>query len=517
MAEQYQNEATVQSLDMSPGIKRDGTPFDGRFAQDGIWCRWRNGRPKKMGGYREIENGLDGPVRAVLAYGLNQIVRTFLFSSEGVQGIDLDYNCIGSVPVDGGPTGFVPDDLLTWQVDTLFDATGGGDTLIIAHASKYLSDIADQTDYPFYYGSIADFNTLGIPNASVEQVSGGIVVLHPYLFIYGNNGLIQNSAANDVTDFVGGDSNSVNVSGTKIVRGYPIRGGGNAPAGLFWSLQELIRVNFVGGTRKFTYDMISSKSSILSPNGIVEYDGVFYWAGIDRFLMYNGSVQEIPNQMNADFFFDNLNIAQRCKIWSTSVTRWGEIWWFFCKGSATEPNWAVVLNVREKTWYDTPITRSAGYFSQVLRFPLWADSETNTDVTPAAYRFWQHEFGTDKVTAEDQLAIDSYFDTCDLGFVNGDPIQGNASPGMNYWTRIVRIEPDFRQTGEMTVELFTKKFANSESQSQQTLSFTSDTETIEPRVQGRLNKLRFRSNVASGDYHMGKTLLIPEVGDPRAT
>ena len=54
MAEQYQNEATVQSLDMSPGIKRDGTPFDGRFAQDGIWCRWRNGRPKKMGGYREI-------------------------------------------------------------------------------------------------------------------------------------------------------------------------------------------------------------------------------------------------------------------------------------------------------------------------------------------------------------------------------------------------------------------------------------------------------------------------------
>ena len=264
-----------------------------------------------MGGYREIENGFDGPVRAVLAYGLNQIVRTFLFSSDGVQGIDLDYNCIGSVPVDGGPTGFVANTQFTWQCDTLFDSGGGGDAILIAHASKYLADIADQTDYPFYYGNISTFNTVGLNNTSPETVSGGIVVLHPYLFIYGNNGLIQNSAANDVTDFAGGDSNAVNVSGTKIVRGYPIIGGGNAPAGLFWSLQEVIRVNFVGGTRKFTYDPISSKSSILSPNGIVDYDGVFYWAGIDRFLMYNGIVREVPNQMNADFFFDNLNIRNR--------------------------------------------------------------------------------------------------------------------------------------------------------------------------------------------------------------
>lgn len=510
MAEQqYTDGATVQSLDFKAGIKRDGTSFDGRYASDGEWVRWRIGRPKKMGGYRQIDDSFDGPPRAVLAYGLNGLVRTFVFSSQGVQYIDLDFDCNGSTPAAVPLGAFTPDPLFLWQADTIFDSSGGPTVLLVAHASRYLADITDQTNYPFYYGAV---NTPDLSNVGTVSVSGGIVVLQPYLFVYGNNGLIQNSAANDVTDFVGGDANAVNVSGTKIVRGYPVRGGGNAPAGVFWSLQEVIRVNFVGGTAKFTYDTVTAKSSILSPNGIVEYDGVFYWAGIDRFLLYNGVVKEVPNQMNADFFFDNLNIAHRCKIWATAVPRWGEIWWFFPRGTATECNHAIVYNLRENTWYDTPITRSAGYFSQILRFPLWTDNETDT----TTYRLWQQEFGTDRVTATQQLAIRSFFDTCDIGFINGDPIAGNSQPGMNNWMRTVRIEPDFVQSGPMNVSVFTKKYAGSPPALGETKTFNPGDEALDFRVQGRLNRFRFSSNVAGGDYMMGKNLLTPEIGDPRS-
>lgn len=514
--QQYQDGATVNALNFDPGIQRDGTAFDGHAAPQGQWVRWRKGRPRKMGGYREVRDGFNGPVRAVLVYPIDAGGRTFLFSPEGVQWVDVDYNCNASTINDALLTGFGADTHFLWQADTLFDSTGGGQALIIAHAAGYLNDIADITNYPFYYQDV--FTPGAAWSQSTEVVSGGIVVLQPYLFIYGNNGLIKNASANSVTDFTTGDANSVNVSGTKVVRGFPIRGGGQSPAGVFWSLQEVIRVNFVGGSRKFTFDTVTAKSSVLSPNGIVEYDGIFYWAGIDRFLMYNGVVKEIPNQMNADFFFDTLNISQRCKVWATAVPRWGEIWWFFCKDGALEPNHAVVLNVRENTWYDTAIARTAGYFSQILRFPLWTDTEA-TDPPPAGpflYRLWQHEIGTDRVTSSEQTAIPSYFDTPYLGFINGDPIAGGSTPGMNNWTRTVRLEPDFIQSGNMSVEFLTKKFANSPLVSEETRTFSPTTESLEVRVQGRLNRMRFTSNEAGGNYVAGRVLLTPEVGDPRA-
>jgi hypothetical protein len=77
-----------------------------------------------------------------------------------------------------------------------------------------------------------------------------------------------------------------------------VRGGTNAPSGLFWSLDSLIRVSYIGAPDYWRYDIITSQSSILSSSGVIEYDGIYYWCGVDRFLMYNGVVQEIPNPMN---------------------------------------------------------------------------------------------------------------------------------------------------------------------------------------------------------------------------
>ena len=82
--------------------------------------------------------------------------------------------------------------------------------------------------------------------------------------------------------------------------------------------------------------------------------------------------------MNMNYFFDNINIAQRQKVWATKVTRWGEIWWFYPKGTATECTDAIIYNVREQTWYDAGqalgAQRSAGVFSEVFRYPIWAQN-----------------------------------------------------------------------------------------------------------------------------------------------
>jgi hypothetical protein len=172
------------------------------------------------------------------------------------------------------------------------------------------------------------------------SVSGGACMLYPYLFVYGNNGLIQNSSAGDFTNWVGPDANANNVSATKIVKGISLRGGTTSPSGLFWSLDSLIRVSYspttVGtSTLYWRYDLVSTQTSIMSSQCVIEYDGIIYWVGVDRFLAYNGVVQEVPNGMNQNFFFDNLNYAQRQKVWAAKIPRWGEIWWFYPSGTST--------------------------------------------------------------------------------------------------------------------------------------------------------------------------------------
>jgi len=507
------------------------------------------------------------------------------------------------------------------------------------------------------------------------SVSGGVVTLHPYVFVYGNNGLIKNCAAGNAQDWVSADANEVNVATGKIVQGLPVRGGSNAPSGLFWSLDSLIRVSYIGGTgtpiQYWRYDIISSQSSILSSQSAIEYDGVYYWCGVDRFLLYNGTVKEIPNTFNQNYFFDNLNYNQRQKVWVTKIPRYGEIWWFYPRGSATECTDAIIYNVRENIWYDAGealgARRSAGYFSQVFSHPVAAGWDTSTatavftqsmsttsastfinlstfntqvrinqivsgtnivsgttvsaitasaiqtlgaitagsgytdgtynnvpltggsganarativvsggvvtsvtitlrgasyvignvlsasntnlggtgagfsipvtaifaqtitlsvaasgtgtqDLTfstpPNLISMWQHEVGVDAIAEQNVVAIDSYFETSDLGWVAGGPPEPSMV-GENRWLRLERIEPDFIQSGDMTVVVTGRPFAQSEDVDSDPYTFGPDTGKVDMREQRRELRLRFRSNVVGGDYQLGKLLLSAAIGDVR--
>ena len=356
------------------------------------------------------------------------------------------------------------------------------------------------------------------------SVSGGVCMLYPYVFIYGNNGLIQNNSAGDFQNWVGADANQNNVSATKVVKGMPLRGGTTSPAGLFWSTDQLTRVTYapqtVGtSTIYWRYDIISTQTSIMSSQCVIEYDGIFYWCGVDRFLMYNGVVQEIPNDTNLNYFFDNLNYAQRQKVWATKVPRWGEIWWFYPSGTSTECNNAIIYNVREKIWYDAGFAiganRSAGVFSEVFRYPIWADNIANTN---GSYTLWQHEIGVDQVYLTNVDAVQSYFETNSLGWVGGGP--GNPQmQGDNVWIRLERIEPNFVQNGNMNVYIKGKGYADEQDVTSQLSPyvFSPTTLKIDMKEQYREMRLRFESNTFNGNYQMGRILISADIGDIRGT
>ena len=354
------------------------------------------------------------------------------------------------------------------------------------------------------------------------SVSGGACMLYPYLFVYGNDGLIQNCSAGDFDNWVGADANANNVSATKIVKGIALRGGTTSPAGLFWSLDQLTRVTYapttVGtSTLYWRYDIISTQTSIMSSQCVIEYDGIIYWVAVDRFLMYNGVVQEITNETNINYFFDNLNYAQRQKVWAAKIPRWGEIWWFYPSGAATECNNAIIYNVRDQIWYDAGFApgaaRSAGVFSEVFRRPIWGGNVVNDD---SEYTLWQHETGSNEVYLTNVNAVQSYFETNNIGWVTGGPGQ-NQVQGANRWMRIERVEPDFIQSGDMSVVVTGKGYADDVDVASDPYVFSSDTLKIDMREQRREMRLRFESNTFNGNYETGRILLSVDVGDERST
>jgi hypothetical protein len=658
----------VFALDTLPGIQRDGTVFDRNYYVDGRWVRFQRGRPRKMGGYREIVNNLAGPSRGIYVNPQNNFNNVYSGYNNGLQLVPIDNNGVGAGVTDITLSGFTPNANNLWQFDTYTDTNGTGNQILLNHPGQNLNDINNSVDTPVLGNVIgtttaspigvftiaATLNaTTTVTVASTTQigagqsvsgtnipsgttvtvvnnsttftisaaatgsgsvtltidnnvsVSGGVVVLHPYVFVYGNAGLLKNCSAGNINDWVSADANEVNVATGKIVQGLPVRGGTTAPSGLFWSTDSLIRVSYTpttvntGGaasTIYWRYDLISSQSSILSSQCVIEYDGIYYWVGVDRFLMYNGVVKEIPNAFNQNYFFDNLNYAAREKVYVTKVPRFGEVWWFFPSGDSTECNDAIVYNIRENCWYDAGQAigsrRSAGYFSQIFPYPINATWVTNATGGVGAYTIgnngtgytngtyplvnltggtgtganaavtvaggvvtsftlgsrgtgyttgdvlgidlvtagavfqltitstmnfvslYQNEFGTDSVQGVTATAIESYFETNDLGWVTGGPSQ--PSPvGENRWLHIERLEPDFVQAGSMQLYVTGRPFAQSADQTSSAYDFTPTTNKIDMREQRRELRLRFVSNVQGGNYQLGKVIITADLGDVR--
>ena len=602
----------VFSIDTQPGVQRDGTFFDKNFYSDGRWVRFQRGRPRKIGGYRSITNDALGYSRGIYVNSADGVNQVFNGYNNGLEVINIDNNGIGAGVNEFTLSNFTPSDLNLWQFDSAFDAQGSGNQLLLAHPGQNLQQIDQTVATPVLAGDINGTTMAQLtdtngttPSGDPIEVAGGVVVLHPYVFVYGDNGLIKNSVAGDPYDWNGPDSNEVNVASTKIVKGLPVRGGSNAPSGLFWALDSLIRVSYtpttisVGGTTStfyWRYDVISSQSSILSSQSVIEYDGIYYWLGVDRFLLYNGVVKEVPNSMNQNYFFDNLNYAQSQKVWATKVPRFGEIWWFFPSGDSEECNDCIIYNIRENCWYDggqaLGARRSAGYFSQVFHYPINAGTDLSVqeevftssittvsgspdievpinnlisvgqlvvgtgvadnsiiltiapsgttgyftvtltedatasgtvtasfNTTAGRVTLWQHEIGTDAVNGQNTNAIESYFETSDLGWVSGGPSQSPQIPqggvGENRWLHLERIEPDFIQSGTMSVQVVGRPFAQKDDVISQPYYFDPDTGKVDMREQRRELRLRFNSNIQGGNYQMGKVLLSADLGDVR--
>lgn len=515
-------------------------------------------------------------------------------------------------------TYYQPDPMNLWQFDIQYNPQGAA-LQVIAHPGHNLANIDNGVETQVYAGNVLPgtgnvWNMYGLsdsegtnPTFAPVTTDGGVVVLYPFLFIYGSNGFIANNhvdstyANQNFNDWNGPLANRVNMAAGKIVKGMPVRGGTNSPSGLFWATDSLIRVSFTGDVNQYwKYDIISSQISIMSSSAVVEMDGIYYWMGVDRFYLYNGAVQVLPNDKNVNWLFDNLNFTQRQKVWATKVPRYNEIWFFYPRGDATECTDAIVFNVKDKLWYDAGqalgARRSCGYTTEVFPSPVWfgweykatysvpyiviatpsgepapnadqfyvsgdasaafspgqnfqfaaIDTEPYYTVATAAYSItanatlitatenfptapsagdtaypvvngytmWQHEYGVDQTDIDGTLAVQSSITTCDISWVGGDPSQ-DTPRGVNRRIHLRRIEPDFLQTGDMTLQVIGRKFARGEEALSDVFTFGPDDGKVDLRIENRESRLKFESNTVGGNFEMGRILVTAEHGDER--
>lgn len=512
------------TISSAPGVQRDGTTLNGTAYAEAHWCRFYRGKPKKIGGYREIENTLPGVGRGIYLDTNDATSFAHVGTSQQLLRATIDVNTgVTSGLTDRTPAGFVTDPNNLWQFDGEFDV-GSNNNYILAHAAPNLMDIASSATRPVYFGNLTA--TAALAAITGADTSGGIVCLHPYLFTFGSDGYVQWSVAGNPTDFASAGSGAVRPTKNKLVQALPLRSGpSNAPAGLFWGLNTVSRITFVGGTDLFSFDTVSTSTSILSSSAVIEHNGVYYWPTLSGFLMYTGIIQEIPNTYNQVWFYKNLNLAHRQKVFATKVPLYGEIWWCFPKGIATECNHAVVFNYRENFWYDTPLPddgRSCACYEQVFPYPVMTTNQPNGIAGGPFYSMWQHEFGVDlaRTRPTQTLAIKSFYKTSQITAIEPS---ANA-PGTDIATSIEVVEPDFVLTGNLTMRCYGA--ANAMVATPEQLD---GDKTITPPADGgqdqlpaftvtqRLLQFEFESNVVGGDYEEGTIIAHVDQGDDRHT
>jgi len=134
--------------------------------------------------------------------------------------------------------------------------------------------------------------------------------------------------------------------------------------------------------------------------------------------------------------------------------------------------------------------------------------------TAAGYSIWQQEYGQNVVTDEGTFAIPANITTCDISWIGGNPAKDEPF-GVNRRIHLRRIEPDFVQTGDMTLQIVGRKFARGSEEYSPVFTFGPNDGKIDMRVENREARLQFSSNTVNGNFEMGRIMITAEYGDER--
>jgi hypothetical protein len=494
---------SYRQLQPEAGIQRDGTTVDSTQFIDGSWVRFYKKRAKKMGGFQLLTLGNAEIPRMLFSYDSIDSIQLFVGGQSTLQTLNVFPDLITSAPNNITPVGFVSNINNLWSMTTVANIVDDVPiTYIVATACPNASDISNNTPGQVYYGNINTTDPL-IALGNVTT-TGGVLNLGSYLLVYGSNGYVTWNDGATITEFP--INNFFQQGSSKFVAGYPVRTG-NQTAGLLWSLDAVVSVVLDTTAVKFVPAYVSTITTILSPNCVVPYEPFFYWIGINTFYTYNGAVQEIQNETNKLWFFENLNQNAKEKVYGFVNKKYGEICWLFPFGDSLENNHMLIYNMNTETWYDTDqINRSCAVSSSSqFQYPIMASSQFETFNSSNTYPLWAHEKGVNRVDPLGSTALLSTFTTNKIWLIDQDP----TTNVIEYDTFI----PDVKLTGDMFFTISMQGYPNSPVKTSPQFTFSNATQFLTVRQKATIASFTFTSNTLDSDYLFGKTMLKIRVSD----
>ena len=71
-----------------------------------------------------------------------------------------------------------------------------------------------------------------------------------------------------------------------------------------------------------------------------------------------------------DYVFNDINTAQRSKVFAMNNSQYGEAWWFYPSSGSNENDRYVIYNYKENYWNIGTLARTTGFDAGVFRQPI---------------------------------------------------------------------------------------------------------------------------------------------------
>ena len=276
-----------------------------------------------------------------------------------------------------------------------------------------------------------------------------------------------------------------------------------------WTDTALFTQRFIGPPFTFGFAQVGTNCGLIGQNAAVEVDGAAYWFSENGFFKYAGALQSLPCLVE-DFVFDDLNTTANQLINAGLNNLFGEINWFYSSSGSTVIDRVVTYNYFESSperpiWTTGTLDRTTWQDSAVFGLPHATDydasSNTSYDVvgnTDGCTIYYEHETGTDQVTATATTAITSNIQSGDFDIAQG----GDGE----FFAKIRRFIPDFlSQTGNTQITLNLRNFPNNSEASSPLGPFTitSTTEKVDTRARARAVSLKVANTAAAQSWKLG--------------
>lgn len=380
-------------IDLPPGLVGDGTTYQakGRW-RDGTLIRWFDNTLAPIGGWTTRDGTVEGAPRCIISWQDNSAseirwlaigTHTKLYSQPVASSSVYDITPVGfttgeedstigggygaglyGVGTYGTPgadeTNII--DATVWSLDTY------GESLVGVSSS-------DQTIYEWVPDPTSPPPAAAITNAPSARAL--VVTAERSIMALGADGDLRRVAWCDLEDNTDWTPTALNQAGdfTLQTTGALLCGRRVSSGTLLLTTTDAWLATYQNATFVYGFESVGQNCGAISQGALVSLGPTAVWLSKSGFWLFDGaSAQHLPSERD-DYVFSDINLNQAAKVTAFHNSQFGEVWWFYPSGSATENDRYVVWQYRDGHWNGGELSRTCAVNRGTYARPVMVDAD----------------------------------------------------------------------------------------------------------------------------------------------